>query len=249
MDRLWETQRISSGYDDHLRYLDTSRPKKRRRPDQRDRDLATSVANDSSSVPAHESTAGAQPNGPTTTASVGKRKREEEEANMDPTTMGEDLNMAIPTDPGDPGPTQHPAHIPMSSDAVSSTEPAPSVDLNFYLHHPSLPSRHTVLIPVPPDAKLATLLTNRIVLEFPTLYVLRSPPDGALPEGYVSEEDFFDAAKKELIEEVAVEEISVRGLGGKVEETKVLDVEDGEVDEGRLLEVLGKDLKGVAGSL
>ena len=249
MDRLWETQRISSGYDDHLRYLDTSRPKKRRRPDQRHRDLATSAANDSSSVPAHESTAGAQPNEPTTTAYVGKRKREEDEANTNPTTMGEDMNMAIVTDPGDPGPIQHPAHIPMSTDAVPVTEPAPNVDLNFYLHHPSLPSRHPVLIPVPPDAKLATLLTNRIVLEFPTIYVLHDPPDGALPEGYVSEKDFFDAAKKELIEEVAVEETSVRGLGEKVEESNVLDVEDGEVDEGHLLEVLGKDLKGVVGSL
>lgn len=249
MDKLWETQSISAAYDDHLRYLDRSHPKKRRKPDHKYKDLAASATFISSSVPAHDSTVGEQPSGSTTTAPVGKRKREEHEARVNGNAEGEDRSMAVAKDTGNSGANQNSASIPASSDASPATAPAPKVDLNFYLHHPSLPSRHPVVIPLPPDAKLATSLTNRLVLEFPTIYVLRSQPDGTLPEGLVSEEDFFASAKKELIEEIAGEKTSVGGFGGKFEERKAHDLGDGEVDQGRLLEVLGKDLKGIAGSL
>ena len=249
MEKMWETQRISTAYDDHLRHLDTSRPKKRRKPDNKQKNLAASATFKSSSVPVHESAGGEQPNGSTATAGAGKRKREEEAANANREANGEDSSMAIAIDPGGLEAVQPSDSIPTSSDPPPVIEPVPSAHLNFYLHHPSLASRHPVLIPLPHDAKLETSLTNRIVLEFPTIYVLHSQPDGRLPEGYVSEEDFFAAAKKELIEEVAAEEISVGGVGGVVDEGKGHDLEDGEVDEGRLLDVLGKDLKGVTGSL
>lgn len=260
---LGETQCISTAYDDHLRHLDPDRPKKKRKLDQRHSDVAASIKrrphqrhsdfvaatlSESSSLPVHDSNAGTQPNGCTTTASVGKRKRQEEVISADHDNMAEDSNMAVATGLGDPGAVPTSTSIPAPSDPPPVTELAPSLKFNFYLHHPSLPSRHTVLIPLPSDAKLATSLTNRIVLEFPTIYVLEFQPDGNLPEGYVSEEEFFAAAKKELIEEIPGEGLSVSGLGGNVK-GKAYEVEDGEVDEGRLLEVLGKDLKGVVGSL
>lgn len=246
MDRLWETQRISAAYEDHLRYLDSSRPKKRRKADNKQRDPTTS-----SSVPVNGPIAGERPSGSTmTTASVSKRKREGEETNTNRNAEGEGPNTAIATNPDAPGAPQHSASIPASSDASPATDPAPSeTDLNFFLHHPSLPSKYPVLIPLPPDAKLATSLTNRLVLEFPTIYVLHSQPDGKLPDGFVSEEDFFASAKKELIEEIAAGEPSIGAAGGDSEGTKAQGLEDGEVDEGRLLEVLGKDLEGVAGLL
>lgn len=249
MDKLWETQSISAAYDDHLRYLDRSHPKKRRKPDHKYKDPAASATFVSSSVPVHDCTVGEQPSGSTTTAPVGKRKREEHEARVNRNAEGENPNMAVAKDTGNSGANQNSASIPASSDASPATAPAPKVDFNFYLHHPSLPSRHPVLIPLPPDAKLATSLTNRLVLEFPTIYVLRGQPDGTLPKGLVSEEDYFASAKKELIEEMAGEKTSVGGFDGKFEERKAHDLEDGEVDQGRLLEVLGKDLKGIAGSL
>lgn len=64
----------------------------------------------------------------------------------------------------------------------------------------------------------------------------------------MSEEGFFASAKKDLIEEVAGDGAQIDGLNGAGDEGKA-GLEDGEVDEGRLLEVLGKDLNGVAGSL
>ena len=264
LDKLWETQRISTAYDDHLRHLDTSRPKKRRKPSDRNKDLVASTEVDSSNVPVHDSTAAEQPDGSTPTASVGKRKREDGEANANRNAEEENSNTLATTDHLDSEALQPSTSLPKSSNPppLPAPEPPPSAHLTFHLHHPSLPSKHPVLIPLPPDAKLATSLTNRIVLEFPTIYVLHNNnnnnvndrSDGTLPEGYVSEEDFFAAAKKEkrFIEEVAAgEERAVGGFGGGnvVEERKAGGLEDGEVDEGRLLEVLGRDLKGVAGLL
>lgn len=249
MDKLWETQCISTAYDDHLRHIDTSRPKKKRKPDYKHKDLAASATFVSSNVPVHNSTAGSQRNGSTTTASVGKRKHEEDEASVSRTAEGENPNMAIGTGLGESGGVQNSASMSAPSDDSAGTEPAPRAGFTFYLHHPSLPSRQPVLISLPPDAKLATSLTNRLVLEFPTIHVLHSQPDGKLPEGLWSEEDFFASAKKELVEEIAGEETSVGGYRENVDERKADVLEDGEVNEGRLLEVLGKDLKGIAGSL
>ena len=248
LDSLWETQAISTAYDDHLRYLDTSRPKKRRKPDHKPRDLATTATFVSISVPVQDSTVGEQQTGSITTASVGKRKREDGEANAS-NTEGEDPNMDISAGPGGSETVQRSASIHASSNAPPVTEPTPKVAFNFYLHHPSLPSRHPVLIPLPPDARLATSLAKRIVLEFPTIYVFYSQPDGKLPEGFASEEDFFASAKKGLIEEIAGVETFVGGFARDSEERTANDLEDGEVNEGHLLDVLGKDLKGIAGSL
>jgi len=129
--------------------------------------------------------------------------------------------------------------------AIGST---PDANIAFYLHRPSLPSRHPVLISLSPTSTLATSLTNRLVLEFPTIYVLHQRPDNKLPEGFVNEEDFFEMAKKGLIEEL--EEGELRD--GDDEETNE-DQRDlpreGEVDEKRLLKVLGNDLKGITDAL
>ncbi len=248
LDKLWETQTISTAYDGHLRYLDTSRPKKRRKPDYKPRDLATIATFVSTSVPVQDSTVGEQQTGSTTTASVGKRKREDDEANAS-NTEGEDPNMAIAVGAGGSEIVQRSGSIHASSNAPPVTKSMPKVAFNFYLHHPSLPSRHPVLIPLPPDARLASSLAKRLVLEFPTIYVFYSQPDGKLPEGFASEDDFFASANKGLIEEIAGVETSVGGFARNSEERTAHDLEDGEVNEGHLLEVLGKDLKGIAGSL
>ena len=259
MDKLWETQCISAAYDDHLRHLDPSRPRKKRKPDHNPRnkwkpshkheDLTASASSVPVNGPVHDSTTEAQPVDYSRTAPVGKRKREEGEFSVDRNAEGEDQNISIVTGPDDPGALQTSVHTPGPSEDSPVIVPAAKEDFNFYLHHPSLPSRHPVLIPLPPDAKLATTLTNRLVLEFPTIYVLPSKPDGQLLEGLVSEEDFFASAKKELIAEVGGGDTLVGGFKGDAEERRADDFEDGEVNEGRLLEVLGKDLKDVAGLL
>ena len=246
MDKLWETACISTAYDDHLRYRDPSRPKKKRKPSHKHEDFAASATSVPSSVTVHDATAGQEPNGSTTTASVGKRKRENDEASLNNQIEREDPSTTTATGPSDSGEVQISASIPASSDVLPAKEPAPRGDFNFYLHHPSLGSRHTVVIPLPPDAKLANELTNRRVLEFPTIYVFHNQSDGKLPEGFKSEEDFFASAEKELIKVVA-EEASIGGVAEKLEEREPNDIEDGEVEEGRLLDALARDSKGIAG--
>ena len=259
MDKLWETQCISAAYNDHLRHLDPSRPRKKRKPDHGPRekqkpshkheDLTASASFVSVNGSVHDATTEEQRVDSSTTTPVGKRKREEGEFNADHNAERENQNISSVTSSSEPGALPPSAHTPGPSEDSPAIIPAPKEDFNFYLHHPSLPSRHPVLIPLPPDAKLATALTNRLVLEFPTIYVLPSKPDGTLPEGLVSEEDFFASAKKELIAEVGGGDTLVGGFEGVAEERRADDFEDGEVNEGRLLEVLGKDLKDVAGSL
>lgn len=157
------------------------------------------------------------------------------------------------TTPGvDSGPVEvEPSTLPESTSerpVLSLTEPIPKVNKAFYLHHPSLPSRHPVLIPIPPTATLASALSNRLVLEFPTVYVLHQHPDEKLPEGLVSEDDFFHMAKKVLIEELEEGELRSGDYEGS-EKTQEGIHRDGEVDERRLIEVLGKDLKGIPSGL
>ena len=249
MDKLWETQCISVAYDDHLRHLDPSRPRKKRKASHKHENLTESASFDPVNGSVHDATTEAQSIDSSTTAPVGKRKREEGESNADHSAEGENQNISIVTGPSEPGALPPSAHIPGPSEDSQAIVPAAKEGFNFYLHHPSLPSRHPVLIPLSPDAKLATALTNKLVLEFPTIYVLPSKLDGTLPEGLVSEEDFFASAKKELIAEVGDGDTLVGGFERVAEETRADDFEDGEVNEGRLLEVLGKDLKDVAGSL
>lgn len=149
----------------------------------------------------------------------------------------------------------NPSQTPLPS---STPNPPPTPPLSFHLHHPSLPSRHPVLIPLAPSTTLSSALTNRLVLEFPTIYVLHQHPGEGLPEGFISEEEFFRmkvvGGKKGGIE-VVVEEGGVGGgkeegsWGGGVEEIRRGFNGDGAVDERRLIEVLGRDLEGGAGGV
>ncbi|MCJ1342052.1 hypothetical protein MMC31_000232 [Peltigera leucophlebia] len=74
---------------------------------------------------------------------------------------------------------------------------APSnTPLHFFLLHPSIPSRSRVLIPLPPEASLATHLKNKVVLEFPTIYALKYPPE-KLPTGFITEDDYYKTQMKD----------------------------------------------------
>ena len=71
----------------------------------------------------------------------------------------------------------------------------------------------------------------------------------------MSEKDFFDRVRKEMVEEVeegevAVEEGGSGGQAGALENgngQRGLEDREGEVDERRLKEVLGRDLSGGGG--
>jgi hypothetical protein len=48
-----------------------------------------------------------------------------------------------------------------------------------------------VLVPVAPLAALQDCLRNRVVLEYPTFYVLADPPE-SLPAGFISEATYLE---------------------------------------------------------
>lgn len=110
--------------------------------------------------------------------------------------------------------------------------------LHYYLHAPRLPSVHPVLIPLPPDARLSEFLQGRLVLEYPTIYVLAEQPE-KVPNKYITEEMFF----KKLQEEGYREQLEAK-LTGQEEGELVKEVPPGNdsVDEKKLEEVLDRDL-------
>lgn len=69
---------------------------------------------------------------------------------------------------------------PQPGERPASSTPAVEIsshrNLYFYLHRPRTATRKTVLIPVSPNARFNTVLRNRTIVEFPTVYVLESSP-------------------------------------------------------------------------
>ena len=76
---------------------------------------------------------------------------------------------------------------------------------------------------------------------------MHQKPEDKLPENFISEKDFFDMASKVGVEEIEDGELRTEGGGNDLVGGQNLEGEKGEVDERRLMEVLGKDLKGVVG--
>ncbi|KAL8827866.1 MAG: hypothetical protein Q9191_002928 [Dirinaria sp. TL-2023a] len=120
---------------------------------------------------------------------------------------------------------------------INDTTTAAS-SLHYYLHAPRLPSMHPVLIPLPPNATLSESLQGRLVLEYPTIYVLAEQPE-KLPDKYITEEIFF----KKLQENGYRERLEAR-LTGQEEGELGNEVPLGKnsLDEGKLEEVLDRDL-------
>lgn len=86
-------------------------------------------------------------------------------------------------------------HVPTSPVVAqvpqASTPDQPSAPtVHFYLLLPSTPTPYRVLIPVSPTDTLSTALRDRLVLEFPTIYALKQPPD-KLPTGFTTEEEYL----------------------------------------------------------
>ncbi|KAK2785980.1 hypothetical protein FQN53_007083 [Emmonsiellopsis sp. PD_33] len=131
----------------------------------------------------------------------------------------------------------------------STPEPEQKHTHTFYLHRPHTPSRLPVLIPIPhPSTTTITdALRERVVLEFPTFYVLPWTPDALPKNRFVLEEVY-------LRENAGKEDGEVEGEGGsevdaegesEADEDVLLD----SVDQGKVLEVLYKDLEAGGGGV
>jgi hypothetical protein len=106
-------------------------------------------------------------------------------------------------------------------------------DLHFYLHCPNTPSAIKSVIPINPDAIIADIVKERLLLEFPTIFILYDPPE-MLSMPFIREEDY---AKQYGDQAAAIP--SIAEPNGTAEEQ---DQAPSQIDEKRLLEVLEKDL-------
>ncbi|KAL4898903.1 hypothetical protein BDW74DRAFT_120796 [Aspergillus multicolor] len=146
---------------------------------------------------------------------------------------------------------QTPIPTPLSAENNPIT---PHRDVYFYIHRPRTATRQPVLAPLSPETSLATALKNRVVLEFPTIYVLRSPlapestkeTDTGADESnakYILEADYLQTYPDE---NATTQPGTAGGEEGSEDTEQPLygagAVDIPEVDEGKMLEVLEKDL-------
>ncbi|MCJ1245499.1 hypothetical protein MMC30_002703 [Trapelia coarctata] len=119
---------------------------------------------------------------------------------------------SIDSEPTDPVVTNLPPTIPSkqsaqihpledATDPPSTPSNPPALTLHFYLHlpHPATPSSKPTILPLLPSSTLATALRNRIVREYPTIYVLKHPADDLSSAKFTLQTD-MDAELKEAME-------------------------------------------------
>ena len=140
---------------------------------------------------------------------------------------------------------ENPDPVDPGRDVTSETASTSSSPLHFYLHAPRLPSPCPVLIPLSPEATLSDCLQNRLVLEFPTIYVRNEPAD-KLRDDYITEEAFFTKMQENGYREKIEAKLTGSEEGQVLEELKGL---EDKVDEKKLEEVLKSDLKQLQGTI
>ncbi|KAA6407635.1 MAG: hypothetical protein FRX48_08473 [Lasallia pustulata] len=138
--------------------------------------------------------------------------------------------------------------VPPYAAPLAAASHTPSLTANhFYLLRPHTPTASRVLIPLPPVSRLSMSLQNRVVLEFPTIYVLPYPPD-ALPRQYMLEEQFLGYSEQENKElEALLKEVGMQGEfptdDGFFRDHEIQKQE--KLDDRKILDVLRQDLKGL----
>ena len=106
----------------------------------------------------------------------------------------------------------------------------------FYLHAPRLPSPQPVLIPLSSSSILADCLRNRLVLEFPTIYVLEQSSN-ELSDGYITEGDF----DKKMQHANSRERVMAQLTGNEEGEIEQSTNREDKIDSNKLAQVLQQD--------
>jgi hypothetical protein len=81
-------------------------------------------------------------------------------------------------------------------DYAATVGPASKATNHFYLHRPNLPSRVRCLIPIPSDASVRDVVRGRVLIEFPTIFVL-SVSKEKLQKPFITEEDYINEHRNE----------------------------------------------------
>ena len=145
-----------------------------------------------------------------------------------------------PTNPPNQESTQQPT---AQTEQQNPTLPiTPHRNLYFYLHRPRTATKKPVLVPLPPLAKLASVLRGRTVLEFPSIYALPDSPETILAAKEISpfilEEEYLRTATPEVLGETGKATESEQE--GTTDDVSGVDL--GGVDERKVMEVLKQDL-------
>lgn len=70
---------------------------------------------------------------------------------------------------------------------------------HFYLHRPNLPSNFRCVIPLQPDATIKDVLRDRVLIEFPTIFVSATSKDKLQPPFITEEEHIKNRGNQSII--------------------------------------------------
>jgi hypothetical protein len=147
---------------------------------------------------------------------------------------------------------------PTTTDSSITQKPTPESTQNkikphrtllFYIHRPRTATKLPVLCPVSSETTITEALRNRTVLEFPTIYAIPTPLTENQSGGsnFILEKEYLrtnpdtgaEADGEEGLEEAEAQPV-FGGAGAGAVDAKIADM-----DEGKVLEVLEKDLLAV----
>lgn len=121
---------------------------------------------------------------------------------------------------------------------------APHRGLYFYLHRPRTTTKKPVLTPLLQTSTLNTVLRNRTVLEFPTIYALPESAETLFADKdnskFILEEDYLRTAEPDEIGQSSTTSDDDDAAGNEALPGSSVNLQD--VDENLVLEVLKKDL-------
>jgi hypothetical protein len=153
--------------------------------------------------------------------------------------------------------TQHDTTPQPSSNSTQIPNLRPAsltqVSRHFYLLKPNTIGHARVLVPLAPTSSVADFLHNRVVLEFPTIYVLSYAP-ADLPEDFIQETEYKaqleDGTEGELgvidrfVEDLENGELSggLSGIGGS-REVNERGIDEALEDRSKIVNVLMRDLE------
>ena len=121
---------------------------------------------------------------------------------------------------------------------------SPHRGLFFYLHRPRTTTKKPVLAPLLQSATLKTILRNRTVLEFPTIYALPDPAETLFADQenspFILEEEYLRTAGAEETGHSSTASDEDDPTGTKTFPESSVNLQN--VDENKVLEVLKQDL-------
>lgn len=160
------------------------------------------------------------------------------------TTVVEEADTKPPSSP-----TKDPAKEPADA-STEQTDKAPNQTITphrglyFYLHRPRTTTKKPVLTPLLQSSTLNTVLCNRTVLEFPTIYALPESSETLFADKdnskFILEEDYLRTAGPDEIGQSSTISDNDDAAGNEALPGSSVNLQD--VDENLVLEVLKKDL-------